>query len=99
MIAITPEEIKRVGGEIVGSSNEFQNCIKEIYNLVSQMLESHEFAGEAATKYGNQFFLDRTRFEKFGEELNNYGLTLQKVGDSFNQLDEGLASQISGHRG
>ena len=99
MIAITPEEIKRVGGEIVSDSAEFQNSIKEIYTLVTQMLEAHEFAGEAATKYQNQFFADRTKFENFGRELENYGTTLQKVGDSYVQLDEGLAGQISGHRG
>lgn len=99
MIAINTGDVIRIGNSIVSKSDEFNQKVKEIYALVTQMLQEGDFAGEAAKKYEAQFMNDRPAMEKFGDELKRYGEILITSGNSYSALDEDLTSQIAGHRG
>lgn len=88
MINVDPEQTIEAGESIVSSAKEFQDNVKNIYEVVEDL--KTEWTGSAAQRFTDNIESFKEQYEKFGKLLNDFGDLLSAIGKDYRDLDENL---------
>lgn len=85
-IIITPEQVKDFGSKFDTSSNQVQDLLTQVQNLVNT-LQGGEWKGNRANKFYNDWGAMKPQVVKAVQTLNQAGKILKDAGIAFGSVD------------
>jgi WXG100 family type VII secretion target len=85
-IVATPEQLKDFGTKFDNSSNQVQDLLTQVQNLVNT-LQGGEWQGNRASKFYNDWGAMKTQVTKAIETLRQASQLLKNAGNDFGGVD------------
>ena len=87
-ISMDPEQAISYGNQIIQNSASYNNEIKKIYSIVSDLKAT--WTGSAAQRFVDNIESFKADYEKFGQLINEFGELLVAIGKDYKNLEENL---------
>lgn len=82
---VDTERMQSCGSDIIRLTNELSNTIAEMYKYINNMPDvTLEWVGTPAIRFVQKLNNDRIDYNKFIEELSQYGVFLQNAASQLN---------------
>ena len=91
-IAITPEELRQVGGEFVSSASQIGDIMAKMEAQMNSLESSWE--GAAQLSFYDQYAQKKQTIQQFQEMVNAFGEQLKSVARELEGTDEALANAL-----
>lgn len=80
-----PAVVKNCGEQISAKADEYQNQIKKIYSILDDL--TNTWQGTRSQTFQAKMANCRKEFEKFGENLTNFGELVRATGDAYTKIE------------
>ena len=87
-ITARPDEIVRLGNQIMAKASEYQTEIKKIYSTIDDL--KLKWTGDAASNFTNKIESYRKEYENFGVLISDFGKLLNEVGVAYQNVENEL---------
>lgn len=91
-IRLSPEEMQQKAKEFDQRSEEFQNCVATMRNMVTNL--SHEWEGQSSAAFVDQFNDLEKGFKATVELIADIAQQLRSVSSEMVRVDEEISRQI-----